>query len=90
MALSPPKRNPWYCAGCGAKLPNSLNDEYCLACLPSLYGSLARELWSNGGMAFGRPLAAVFAKPRRQSRPSWLHRVDKEADAGEGESGEAV
>jgi hypothetical protein len=90
MATPRSKLNTWYCYGCHVRLADTVNDRYCISCLSHLHGSLARELWSNAGMAFGRPLEAVFAKPRRQSRPSWLHRVDEEADAGEGESGEAV
>jgi hypothetical protein len=80
MATPRSKLNTWYCYGCDARLPNTRADRYCISCLSHLHGSLARELWSNAGMAFGRPLEAVFAKPRRQSYPSWLHHVDEERE----------
>jgi hypothetical protein len=72
----------WHCTGCGVPLAPNILDTWCHLCLEKLRVSLTKELDSNGGLAFGRPLRAVFTKPRDRLPPSWRRRP-VEADAEE-------
>jgi hypothetical protein len=80
MGLTPLPQ--WYCAACNTALEVDALDQLCHRCLERTWEALARELTSPLGLAFGRPLRAVFTKPRRGPDNGW-RRPPVEADDDE-------